>query len=107
MTTSEQFQTCAEMDGYYFGTHEFDSEDCWRNDHGKPSKLPTYDSYDVLIPLVRKMKPVIGNNQDMFVSSLWRIMKLKPTDCTFELLLATPSQLREALLRSVGKWKVD
>lgn len=73
-------------------------------DDWKP--LPNYlTSRDAIMPVIEKCKPIIGNNQDMFVSYLWREMGLKAGDCVFEAFLATPRQLCIALLKATGKWK--
>jgi len=95
MNEQDQNRACAELDGNWIITHGF----------GNMVHFKNYNTYDAIIPLIQKS----------FDAHEYRI-KFQPvlSDITFtksqinhakEYFCATPSQLREALLRATGKWK--
>ncbi len=114
MTFPEQYQACAELDGWKLMEAP---PHCWfyYPDGGKTFpkgahasyELSNYNSRDVLVPLIEKqpeelrikvcewLYTAMGNTQRHTLSF---------RNAT-KVMLSTPAQLREALLRATGKWK--
>ena len=117
MTIQEQFLACAELDGLEWCP---DKDGCWHWLNkvtgwfcGKRlfpdestiniADLPNYNTRDAVIGVIEKQPKRIQLS----------VIKLLDTDCidgwydwqVLKVLLAPPSQLREALLRATGKWK--
>jgi len=101
MTTNDQIAACAELDGK---THLF-----WVNNemlyslHQSPAEEVNYDSLDLLIPAIRRWC-----NQHHGWSSYCHYLRLSAIvewQTCAEILSKEPAQLREAWLRTAGKWK--
>jgi len=104
MSETEQIKACAELDGLHskvethqspYGDRPFELEE-WYNSHNLLVAIPNYSSRDVLIPLIEKQPyHLIDQINDRLNTA---------TKSRHGGLLATPAMIREALLRSVGKW---
>ena len=125
MSETEQIKACSELDGW---SKQFVQDGYKFSDPSKPSMVerwvsptgyhsirhPDYSSRDVLIPLIEKQSNEV---RQQFFYELLKLrghtlettlpcsIQISITHLQFaDLILSSPSQLREALLRSVGKW---
>jgi len=107
MTEQEQQRACAELDGWTIilsGTglitfQKVNVGGCTGHIKNAEAvaelaKVPNYDTYNAIIPLIQKQNHVIKG-------VLWVWMQENAPGIYAE----TPAQLREALLRATGKWK--
>lgn len=121
MTTEQQIKALAELDGWrivnsYQSIQDGQDINWWRRDESSftdcvDRELPHYlTSYDAIIPLIQKMN--VHKRNDL-IASLWKICGNEPSinfwneynfRGLFSMLVATPAQLCEALLRATGKW---
>ncbi len=113
MNLEKQFSACAELDGwkYILGNKATGQPPHWEHLNDERSwcysDFPAnYNSRDVLVELVEKCCPD-WDRQDIFITQLLVYASDEPSrgDLMWLALTLTPAQLREALLRSVGKWK--
>lgn len=112
MNPTEQIKALAELDGW---TELFCEQDrtLWGFRNGRKYSERTPDanyltSYDAIIPLIQKQPAGVMID---FTYHLWRIIERdakrnynRQYDA-WRLVIATPAQLCEALLRATGKWK--
>jgi hypothetical protein len=106
------------LEGFTWSQFESDSEWCWRDGRARAvNTLPDYNTYDAIVPLVRKWcddwdfttdEPC---RWDKFVETLWSVLGID-SDYTeqeaWKVLFKCPvSQLREALLRATGRWQEE
>jgi hypothetical protein len=119
MTEEDQIKACAELDGWTFNGHVWEKPECESVFYPSvfcEASLPNYSSRDVLIPLIQKCINQNPDNEDdggvmaQFQCALLiacNICNLSIDDVLVvqTLICASPSQLREALLRTTGKWK--
>jgi hypothetical protein len=108
MTIEQQFIACAELDGWKYsklsdGKEQETTLAIFQNggDLVYFDGLPNYNSYDVLIPIIQKQSR--GTRWNIFHEITGKeSYTLEHLMC---LLMATPEQLRVALLKATGKWK--
>ena len=107
MKEQDIVRVCAELDGWYFGPSDSDTEYCWR------SFRHYFNSYDAIIPLIEKVFPTPNQFQTFFnelkkiVSGSSHTRKCPDwfqEEAEFALFFATPAQLCEATLKAIGKW---
>lgn len=106
MTDQEKIKALAELDGNPVPDGKCLCQRCsLKND------WHYLTSYDAIVPLVRKLDPNLRND---FIAILWKICGNEPSvnfwteynfRGLFSLLVATPTQLCEALLIATGKMK--
>ena len=106
MTTQDQIKALAELDGWKQNIDE--AQLSWKETWSSPAnnfktyfrftELPRYlTSYDAIIPLIQKQ----DNETRCSISEWCHNNHHSPV------IMATPAQLCEALLRATGKWKVE
>lgn len=105
MTEQEQFLACAELDGlscietpefgwaWFQDTRRISNWSDWETSVGA---VRNYDSRDAIIGVIEKQSGKVQGNTAQNLYSKGALLGV---------LLATPAQLREALLRATGKWK--
>jgi len=126
MTKEQQWASCAEMDGWLIhdGKNPAIKSGCGCGGFSKQGEgshlmmeyvraCPNYDSYDVIIPLVRKQlssDDICEKYREALLVAVFgtkdidSIPELSEFEMTRRFVYATPSQLREALLRATGHW---
>lgn len=103
MTEQDQIKALAELDGWVDTAQNGYVEHLayrWNlvgTTIYKPEPPPYLTSYDAIIPLIQKQ------SEDMVEIVHYELLRLLATH--YLILLATPAQLCEALLRATGKWK--
>ena len=122
MTTQEQIKALAELDGWkqvtrsccewvvtdYNGNGEYQHKDKVGFERDGVFKflnnLPNYlTSYDAILPLIQKQPLEV---KDFIARSFVFLPNTFPCNRdVIKMLMATPAQLCEALLRATGKWK--
>ena len=118
MTTQEQIIVIAELDGWVVtgktncnGDGKMYSKDGNANFAMTIEFLPPYlTSRDAIISVIEKAIPVataVGTAERMgdFVCYLANSIGDQYQDQYYSLIVASPQQLAEALLRATGKWK--
>ncbi len=112
MKEQEQLAACAELDGWkgiHGSCHPFGWEG-YNPSTGVLEHVPNYNSRDVLVELIKKAIPVptatgTAERKGDFVDWLATLVGEDFQNQYFNLVTATPAQLREALLRATVKWK--
>ena len=95
------------------GFDKFGRKGMWgQNENGLSKPCKDYlNSRDAIVPVIEKQDEVTRRCCARFVYVLRSLDLLRPEpsdDYVWQsLLLATPSQLSEALLRATGKWKEE
>lgn len=112
MTTPEIIKAVAELDGWNSTQYLVDSKETVSFEErleNEPGFVPDYlHSYDAIIPVIEKQFCGDESGEAEFIHWLSVAINsgfIKSKLISFSLLVATPLQLCEALLRSVGKWK--
>jgi hypothetical protein len=97
LTPTDKIRLAAELDDYYYGTGQNDSEECWRKSNGNYAvEIPDYlTSYDAIIPLIQKQ-----NNMGGLYAVMSEYLNRIQINWWYD---ATPSQLLDALLLATGK----
>ena len=114
MNPELQIKAVAELDGWTKDDHMEDGfggsgltrlVTGWRDSRGTFfRKLPDYlYSRDAIIPVIEKCCDANQSIKVAFLNTLRSLVKLRASD--FDMIVATPPQLSEALLRATGKWK--
>ncbi len=105
MTEADQIKACAELDGKTSNAYWCP---CGCGEQ-RNNNLPNYNSRDVLIPLIEKQPRHIQRSVafELFWHNGSSVQEEAGEQTKTDVLtglLASPSQLREALLRATGKW---
>jgi hypothetical protein len=111
MKNQDIIKTIARLDGWINLTHLIDRTDIWThprtNIHCHTGEFNYLKSRDAILPVIEKQPKLVQIN----IVILLKDIVCRGADCPPELVvnilmvLATASQLCEALLRATGKWK--
>ena len=103
MTEQDQIKALAELGGYDWSTRQPMMGGGWMKKDGGGFCWCDENylaSYDAIMPLIQKQSRAVRSEifNSFDTDAGW-------TSQAIEMMLATPAQLCEALLRSTGKWK--
>ena len=108
-----QIKAIAELGGFYFGTTDSDSEECWRYENGKSLPIVQFPDYlnsrDAIVPVIEKQMKSYGDELRFWTTCQQVVANGQPTPYSidYRCIIATPSQLCEALLRATGRYVED